>query len=187
MNARLAGLETDVHWFTGALEGFLGRIRIDDGLCLVSNNRHIGSVDPAHFTLDFDRDLADGNAINMDSTVSKPDPLRLDPMVISEDDEAPSDLCTFVAGTATTPSDTVGTFEWTCRRDSPDPPPNPEILPLPLPLLLLEPVHLRRLQDQKAYPSLPSSLLPLSTSSQRPPRHCRRRPISWWCPKQIQL
>jgi hypothetical protein len=108
MNACLAGLETEVHWFTGALEGFLGRIRIDDGLRLVSDNRCIGSVDPAHFTLNIDRDDADSNAINIDSTVSEPDPLGSDPMVISDEDEAPTDIPSFVAGTASTPSDTVG-------------------------------------------------------------------------------
>jgi hypothetical protein len=106
MNTHIAGLETEVHRFTGALEGFLGRIRIDDGLRLVWNDRRIGSVNPADITLDFDRNAADDNVINIDSTVSEPNPLGSDPMVISDDDEAPLDLPMFVAGTASTPSNT---------------------------------------------------------------------------------
>jgi hypothetical protein len=135
MNAHLAGLETDVHQFTGALEGFLGRIRIDNGLRLVSDNRRIGSVNPAHFTLDFDRDLTDGNAINMDSTVSEPDPLGSDLMVISEDDEAPSDLRTFVTGTASTPSDTVGDIRTDMPVRQPRPPSESGNPPSPPPTL----------------------------------------------------
>ena len=38
MNTRLIGLKTNVHWFTSALENFLGRIQIDDGLRLVLDN-----------------------------------------------------------------------------------------------------------------------------------------------------
>ena len=38
MTAQLTRLETDVHRFTGALEKFLGRIRINDGLRLVQDH-----------------------------------------------------------------------------------------------------------------------------------------------------
>ena len=64
MNTCIAGPETEVHQFTGALEGFLGRIRIDDGLRLVWDDQRIGSANPADITLDFDHDAADDNVIN---------------------------------------------------------------------------------------------------------------------------
>lgn len=117
MNTRLEGLETDVHRFTGALEGFLGRIRIDEGLRLVRDDRRIGSVDPANF---------------MEST-SEPDPLGSDPMVISDDDEAPSDLPTLMAGTASTPSDTTGDIRMDMPVSRVQPPSEPGIPPPPPP------------------------------------------------------
>jgi hypothetical protein len=184
MNAHLAGLETDVHWFTGALEGFLGRIRIDNSLRLISDNRHIGSVDPAHFTLDFDRDAADDNAINIDSTVSEPDPLGSDLMVISDEDEAPSDLPTFVAGTASTPSNTVGDIRMDMPVGQARPPSEPGNPPPPPPAAAPE---VRPSPQAAGSGTLPLPFLPLSTSFQRPPRHRRRRLISWWCPKRIRL
>lgn len=128
MNTRLEGLETDVHRFTGALEGFLGRIRIDDGLRLVRDDRRIGSVDPANFPLD----AADDNVIHMEST-SEPDPLGSDPMVISDDDEAPSDLPTLMAGTASTPSDTTGDIRMDMPVSRVQPPSEPGISPPPPP------------------------------------------------------
>ncbi len=73
MTARLTGLETDVHRFTGALENFLGRIRIDDGLRLVQDYRRIASVDPADITIEFDPDTADDEICDFDRMVSKPD------------------------------------------------------------------------------------------------------------------
>lgn len=117
MTARLLGLETDVHRFTGALEGFLGRIQIDDGLRLVQDNRRIGSVDPADLTLNFQPETADdmilsfdpvGAELDLPDSESEPEHFGSEPMVISnDDDEGPSDIPSFVAGTASTPSENL--------------------------------------------------------------------------------
>ena len=129
MGKRLARLETNVDRFTGSLEHFLGMIRIDDGLCLVRDNRRIGSVDPATITPNLNHDAADDNVIITDPTMSKPDPLVSDRMVISDDDEGPSDIPLFVAGTASTPSDTLGDN----RMDMPVGPLTPPFVPDKLP------------------------------------------------------
>jgi hypothetical protein len=42
LEARMTGMETDVGRMTGALEHFLGQIRIDDSLRLVPDNRALG-------------------------------------------------------------------------------------------------------------------------------------------------
>ena len=192
MNTRLIGLETNVHRFTGVLESFLGRIQIDDGLRLVLDNRRIASVDPANITLDFHPDAADNDVINIDSTVSEPNPLGSDPMNISDDDEAPSDLPTFVAGTASTPSNTLGDIQMDMPVSPVQPPSEPGNPPPPPPPPAAAPEA--RPPPQAAGSGSPapplSILLPPSTSSQRPPRHRRRRPSNWlgnWCHNTIQV
>jgi hypothetical protein len=120
MNTCLLGLETNVDRFTGALEGFLGRIQIDDGLRLVRDDRRIGLVSGDTV-----------NVIDIDSTVSEPD--RVGILMDISDDEAPSDHPIFVAGIST-PSDTMGAVRMEMPTSQGQPPSElGNALPVPAP------------------------------------------------------
>ena len=109
--ARLTGLEDNVHKFTGALENFLGQIRIDDGLRLVPDNRRLTSVDSTNITLDFDPSAHNASIIDLDMAYqSESGPAEADSMDLESDENVQEDwdiggIPSPVAGTATTPSE----------------------------------------------------------------------------------
>jgi hypothetical protein len=108
---RLTGLEENIGRFTGALENFLGQIRIDDGLRLVQDNRRLMPVDSGDITLPFDP-AAFASIADMDMAyVSESGPVEPDEMSLETDEEEAGDVADIPMldspfdGTATTPSE----------------------------------------------------------------------------------
>ena len=142
IGTQLGHLEEDVYRFSGTLDKFLSRIRIDEGLRLVSDSKRIESVPPADITLTPVRPGADfafrsgvvyvGSDVESDEEEDVAEPTSEpmgEPMEFSDDQEdaGPSGVPTPVELSTTSPSDTAGDH----RMMSPPPPPLPSSQPPP--------------------------------------------------------